>query len=63
MPLDQGLVFLLIFSMLLMFIWGKYRYDLVALSALLISVMMGVVSIFRFFPSSCHDGYCGTYCE
>ncbi len=54
MPLDQGLVFLLIFSMLLMFIWGKYRYDLVALSALLISVMMGVVSTEDAFSGFSH---------
>lgn len=54
MPLDQGLVFLLIFSMLLMFIWGKYRYDLVALSALLISVMIGVVSTEDAFSGFSH---------
>lgn len=57
MPLNQGLVFLLIFSMLLMFIWGKYRYDLVALSALLISVMIGVVSTEDAFSGFSLMGY------
>ena len=43
MTLDQGLAFGLITATIAMFVWGRLPYDLVALSALLIGVVLGVV--------------------
>ena len=43
MTLIQGLAFGLIGGTLLLFIWGKLRYDLVSMGALLTAVFVGVV--------------------
>ena len=43
MTLSQGLAFGLIGGTLLLFIWGRLRYDLVSLGALLVGVFLGVV--------------------
>ena len=43
MTLSQGLAFGLIGGTLLLFIWGRLRYDLVSLGALLAGVFLGVV--------------------
>ena len=43
MTLIQGLAFGLIGGTLLLFIWGKLRYDLVSMGALLAAVFVGVV--------------------
>ncbi len=43
MTLTQGLAFTLIGGTLLLFIWGRLRYDLVSLCALLAAVFVGVV--------------------
>ena len=43
MTLSQGLAFGLIGGTLLLFIWGRLRYDLVSLGALLTGVFLGVV--------------------
>jgi di/tricarboxylate transporter len=43
MTLSQGLAFGLIGGTLLLFIWGRLRYDLVSLTSLLAGVFLGVV--------------------
>jgi len=43
MTLHQGLAFALIGVTLLLFIWGRWRYDLIALGSVLTGVLIGVV--------------------
>lgn len=43
MTIDQGLILAVLASLLILFIWGKYRYDLVALAGLLAAVVLGLV--------------------
>jgi di/tricarboxylate transporter len=49
MTLSQGLAFGLIGGTLLLFIWGRLRYDLVSLASLLTGVFMGVVPAAKAF--------------
>ena len=49
MTLMQGLSFGLIGGTLLLFIWGRLRYDLVSLGALLVGVFIGVVPAAKAF--------------
>jgi di/tricarboxylate transporter len=43
MTLDQATLFLLFAAVFGMLLWGRYRYDLVAFTALMIGVVLGVV--------------------
>ena len=43
MTLHQGLAFALIGVTLLLFVWGRWRYDLIALASVLTGVLIGVV--------------------
>ena len=43
MTLDQGLAFAIVGLMMALFVWGRLRYDLVAMLALLASVAVGIV--------------------
>lgn len=43
MTLDQALAFAVVIAMMVAFVWGRFRYDLVALLALLAAVAVGVV--------------------
>jgi peptidoglycan/LPS O-acetylase OafA/YrhL len=43
MTLDQALSFAIIIGMMAFFAWGRLRYDLVAVLALLVAVAVGVV--------------------
>ena len=43
MTLDQGLAFAVVISLMVLFVWGPLRYDLVALLGLLASVVLGIV--------------------
>src|SRR3712207_6186187 len=43
MTLQQGLAFAVIIGMMGLFIWGRIRYDLVAMLTLFVSVMVGIV--------------------
>ena len=45
------LVFIVLGLTLVAFIWGRFRYDLVALAALLGSVMLGLVPADVFLPT------------
>ena len=42
--LEQGLLFAVIASAMVLFVWGRWRYDIVALLALLAAVYFGIVS-------------------
>ncbi|MHA1544749.1 MAG: SLC13 family permease [Alphaproteobacteria bacterium] len=43
MTLDQSLLFILLAGVIFMFIWGRYRYDVIAIGALVIAVVIGVI--------------------
>jgi di/tricarboxylate transporter len=43
MTLAQGLAFAIVTVMMALFAWGRWRYDLVAVVALLAAVVVGVV--------------------
>ncbi len=52
MTLQQGLAFGLVGATIVAFIWGRFRYDLVALVALLVGVAVGIVP-----AKSAFDGF------
>ena len=43
MTYDQILVFNVLTFVMIMFVWGRFRYDIVALSSLIIAVIIGVI--------------------
>ena len=43
MTLDQIALFVLLGAVIFMFVWGRYRYDVIAIGALIIAVLIGVV--------------------
>ncbi|MCF8075153.1 MAG: SLC13 family permease [Desulfotignum sp.] len=49
MTTDQALVFAILCATLVLFVWGKFRYDLVALTALLLVSVTGLVPINEVF--------------
>src|SRR5262245_36443992 len=49
MTLDQGLAFTIVVAMMGLFAWGRLRYDLVALLALLASIIAGIVPADKAF--------------
>jgi di/tricarboxylate transporter len=52
MNLQQGLAFGLIAATVACFIWGRFRYDVIAVTALLAGVLLGVVPV-----TSAFDGF------
>jgi di/tricarboxylate transporter len=52
---SQALAFALMAGAVVMFIWGRFRYDLVALAALLLSVLVGVVPAKEAFSGFSND--------
>jgi di/tricarboxylate transporter len=52
MTLQQGLAFGLVFATVVAFAWGRFRYDLVALGALLAGLLLGVIH-----PKAAFDGF------
>lgn len=55
MTLDQALAFSIIIGMMVLFIWGRLRYDLVALLALLAAIAAGVVPADKAFSGFSDD--------
>ncbi|HET7810302.1 MAG TPA: SLC13 family permease [Steroidobacteraceae bacterium] len=55
MTQDQWLAFAVIIGMMVMFVWGRIRYDLVAGLALLVAVLVGVVPVERAFSGFSND--------
>ncbi len=51
---DQNILFTLLFFVFVFLIWGRWRYDLVALSALLVAVVTGVVPASEAFSGFGH---------
>ena len=49
MTLEQGLAFGLMGAAVAFFIWGRFRYDLVALTALVVGAIIGVVPVDDMF--------------
>jgi len=45
MTTDQIILFALFFTVFALLLWGRFRYDLVAFSALMIAVILGVVPV------------------
>jgi di/tricarboxylate transporter len=55
MTLAQASAFLLVGAMMAMFVWGKLRYDLVAMLALLAGVLLGIVPYDKAFSGFSDD--------
>ena len=51
---DQNILFILLFFVFVFLIWGRWRYDLVAFSALLAAVVFGVVPLNQAFAGFGH---------
>ena len=51
---DQNILFILLFFVFVFLIWGRWRYDLVAFSALLVAVVSGVVPVSDAFSGFGH---------
>ena len=54
MTMDQIILFSLFFGVFALLLWGRYRYDLVAFSALLLGVVLGVVPVDQAFSGFGH---------
>ena len=55
MTLDQGLAFAIVIGMMAMFVWGRFRYDLVAVLALLAAIIAGIVPANKAFNGFSDD--------
>ncbi|MBK5197815.1 MAG: SLC13 family permease, partial [Methyloceanibacter sp.] len=55
MTFDQGLAFTIIIGMMALFAWGRWRYDLVAVLALLVAVAAGIVKPDQAFKGFSDD--------
>ena len=55
MTLDQALAFAVLAGMMLLFIWGRLRYDMVAILALIVAIAVGVVPYERAFSGFSDD--------
>jgi len=51
---DQLILFILLFLVFVFLIWGRWRYDLVAFSALLVAVVSGVIPVDAAFSGFGH---------
>jgi di/tricarboxylate transporter len=54
MTTDQTILFVLLFLVFVFLVWGRWRYDLVAFSALLVAIIAGVVPADRAFSGGGH---------
>lgn len=54
MTFDQAMVFVLLFVVFVLLIWGRWRYDLVAFVALLVAVVVGLVPTDQAFSGFGH---------
>jgi len=55
MTLDQALAFTILATAMILFIWGRFRYDLVAVLALLAAVFTGIVPYGQAFSGFSDD--------
>ena len=49
---DQLVIVFILIGVFVFFLWGRWRYDVVAFSALMVSVISGVIE-----PESAFDGF------
>ena len=54
MTFDQAMLFVLLFVVFVLLIWGRWRYDLVAFVALLVAVVVGLVPTDQAFSGFGH---------
>lgn len=54
MNIDQIILFVLLFCVFVLLVWGRWRYDLVAFSALVVAVIAGVVPVEEAFSGFGH---------
>ncbi len=54
MTVNQGITFTIIAATMALFIWGRWRYDVVAVAALVVAVLAGVVPADRAFSGFGH---------
>lgn len=54
MTTDQGLIFLILAATLVLFLWGRWRHDMVAIAALLATVAAGLVPAAEAFAGFGH---------
>ena len=52
--LQNQLLFVLLFVVFVLLIWGRWRYDLVAFSALMVAVVSGVIPVNSAFSGFGH---------
>ena len=55
MTLDQALAFAVVIGMMALFIWGRLRYDVVALLSLLAAIAAGIVPPEKAFSGFSDD--------
>lgn len=55
MTLEQGLAFGLIGATIVAFIWGRWRYDLIALAALAVGIAIGLIPVKDAFDGFAND--------
>ena len=55
MPLQQYLAFAVIGGMMILFVWGRLRYDVVALLTLLVAIAVGIVPYDKAFSGFSDD--------
>lgn len=55
MTLHQGLAFGLIAATIVAFVWGRWRYDLIALAALAVGMAMGLIPVKAAFEGFAND--------
>ena len=51
---DQGMVFAILLATLILFVWGRWRYDIVSLGALILVFVAGLVPANRVFTGFGH---------
>src|ERR687890_2276881 len=55
MTLHQGFAFTIVIAMMALFVWGRLRYDVVAMLALFVSVVAGIVPAKEAFSGFSDD--------
>ena len=54
LTMDQTILFSILAGLFALLIWGRWRYDLVAFSALMVSIVAGVVPVEQAFSGFGH---------
>lgn len=62
MTLDQGLILLILAAAMALFLWGRFRHDIVALSALLACVVAGLIDPATAFAGFGHPAVITVAC-